>query len=122
MSQWVETGNRLDINNFQLYTLHFTLPFKQTSEKLVQSWDRKQDIVFLGLIYFEINNVEEVFLASSSSIPSSRIALGGGHGRHEELDEDDDVSDARREIVTDNPNNTIGYLTDNILVKVDLDI
>ena len=45
-----------------------------------------------------------------------------GHSRHEELNEDDDICDARREIVTDNPDNTIDYLTDNILVRVDLDI
>ena len=76
--------------------------------------------MFLGLIYFEIDNVEEVFL--SCSISSSQIALTGGHGRHQELDEDDDVSDARTETVTDNLDNIIDYLTDNILVRVDLDI
>ena len=76
--------------------------------------------MFLGLIYFEIDNVEEVFL--SCSISSSQIALTRGHGRHQELDEDDDVSDARTETVTDNLDNIIDYLTDNILVRVDLDI
>ena len=51
--------------------------------------------------------------------------MTGGHGRHEELDEDDDVGDAEREMVNDNLHNlqnTILYLTDNILVRVDLDI
>ena len=76
--------------------------------------------MFLGLIYFEIDNVEEVFL--SCSISSSQIALTRGHSRHQELDEDDDVSDARTETVTDNLDNIIDYLTDNILVRVDLDI
>ena len=44
-----------------------------------------------------------------------------GHSRHEELNEDDDVSDARREI-SDKCIDTFLYLTDNILVRVDLDI
>ena len=42
-----------------------------------------------------------------------------GHSRHEELNEDDDVSDARREI-SDKCIDTFLYLTDNILVRVDL--
>ena len=48
--------------------------------------------------------------------------LTGGHRRHEELDEDDDVGDAEREMVNDNLQNTFLHLTDNILVRVDLDI
>ena len=69
-----------------------------------------KSFIFTELDYRSISTRLSTSILSSCPIPGARIALIGGHGRHQELDEDDDVSDARGEIVTDNPDTaTIVY-------------
>ena len=64
-----------------------------------------------------------IFSSGQGSILAVQILWTGASCRLEELDQDDDVGDARKNNKVKSPyQDLMIYLTDNMLVRVDLDI